>query len=129
MSLPFTSFPGTGNSQVKIKKSILVELNNASVSPGFGTRFAHYVVKKFDYKLPLVVNFSKRNTKNTWGSASRYKGNLNIYRWSVWVLIHELGHIVTPTEISPKGRRIVHGKTFGKNVTKIYEMWNEFNKI
>lgn len=126
--LSYTDRAGTGNSQVKVAKSTMIELNNTPVSPEFGTRFAEYVVKHFRYEQKLTINFSKRNTKKTWGSASRFKGKLNIYRWSVWVLIHELGHIVTPIELSAKGRRIAHGKSFGMNVTKIYDMWKEFNK-
>lgn len=120
--------PGTGNSQVKVSKNVMVELNNVPVSPEFGTRFAKYVVKQFGYEQKLTINFSKRNTKRTWGSASRFKGKLNIYRWSVWVLIHELGHIVTPCEVSARGRRILHGRSFGMNVTKIYNMWKDFNE-
>lgn len=128
MKLSHTDKEGTGNSRVNIAKKTMVELNNTLVGPTIGTHFAKYVVDGFGYKQKLNVNFSRRNTKKTWGSASRHKGKLNIYRWSVWVLIHELGHIVTPIELSAKGRRIAHGKSFGMNVTKIYNMWKEFNK-
>lgn len=121
--------PGTGNSQVKVSKKTMIELNNTPVSPEIGVRFVKHVAKSFGYEQKLTINFSKRNTKRAWGSASRFKGKLNIYRWSVWVLIHELGHIVTPCdEVSARGRRILHGRSFGMNVTKIYDMWKEFNK-
>jgi hypothetical protein len=63
-----------------------------------------------------------------WGTANRVKGKVTLYRWSVWVLIHELGHIVTPIEFSLKGRRVMHGRNFGLNTTKIYQLWNKFNE-
>lgn len=122
---------GSGNSQIRVPKSEMIDLNNQYIFPEFGKSFIKHVVKTFNCKEKVIINFSNRNTSRTWGSVSKRPGviRINIYRHSVWVILHELGHVVTSTEISPKGRRISHGKIFGKNVEKIYEIWNDFNKV
>lgn len=126
--LEHTDHPGTGNSQVKIPRDEIVRLNNTPISPEAGRQFAAFALEKIDPAKKIEVNFSSRKTIRRWGSVTMQNSKINIYRWSVWVMIHELGHALTPLSTVPGGRRDIHGKKFGSTTRTIYQLWQDFQK-
>lgn len=123
-----TDHPGTGNSQVNLPRNEIVKLNNTPISPATGRHFAAFALEKIDPAKKIEVNFSSRKTIRRWGSVTRQNSRINIYRCSVWVLIHELGHALTPVSTAPGGRRDIHGKKFGSTTRTLYQLWQDFQK-
>ncbi|WP_150112157.1 hypothetical protein [Desulfonatronovibrio hydrogenovorans] len=128
IKLEQTDFPGTGNSRVQVEKKEILRLNNTLISPEQGKKFVEFVLKDLNRGLQVEVNFSRRTTSRCWGSVTRKGKRINIYRWSAWVLIHEIGHVLTRVEKKQNGRRIIHGPEFGWATTQVYRLWLQFSR-
>ena len=120
-----TDHPGTGNSRVNIPMQEQVKLNNTPITPEDGEKFIAFALKKIGSEKKVEVNFSRRKTRRRWGSVTK-KSRINIYRWSVWVLIHEFGHVLTPVSSKPGGRRNIHGREFARTIRILHHIWKEF---
>jgi len=111
---------GTGNSKVDLPQSVMTEMNNTPVTRKEVFWFLMAVEEKIGIKID--ANLSERKTKKTWGSANIQKKKVNIYRHSVWVLLHELAHIISPP-YKKKGKWVKHGPEFGQTLVDLYYLW------
>ena len=126
IKLEHTNHPGTGNSRVKIPMQELVRLNNTPITPEAAEKFVAFALKKIGSDKKVEVYFSSRKTSMRWGSVTRKGSRINLYRWSVWILIHELGHVLNPISLDGGGRRKVHCEQFARTTRMLHQIWKEF---
>jgi hypothetical protein len=101
------------------------ELNNKKLTRYMANNFIAHLLYEKKIKLPIKVTFSKRTVyiKGTrckkWGEAYNWSRNVVLFRHSVWLLLHEVAHIVAPVDA-------LHDYRFAKNLRLVHGWWKEF---
>ena len=102
----------TGESLVNVSEEERVRLNNKEITPEIAKLFL------LAHKLPVTVEFSKRQTKKRWGSAWSKTRRMVLYRHTVWMFLHELAHIIA-------GNNEGHSRMFAIVLQGLYSKWTK----
>lgn len=136
---------GTGEEHVKTPLGTVIALNNMFIKKKEAEKIAAAVAEAFG-KTPPPIVLSRARTVNRWGTAtqpgkviggkwrknrdpnatsslwvkSEQKvlkfGRVQLYRHSIWVLLHELAHIMA-------GPGKAHGPVFGQTLDRIVSVY------
>ena len=109
---------GSGNALCHIDKETRVQLNNEPVSLTKADAFVYHICREWNEALIEVIY--REQTTSIWGRAWRERRMVTLFRQSVWVLLHELAHILKVREGRP------HGKNFGTCLDELYLAWCKF---
>jgi len=131
--LPFIAYEGTGNRNVPVPRIFRIMLNNISIDYQTAVEFVKRIGRpsvqimwmpsenpegRFPLKDPHYPN-------RVWGQGlhSGHTGpciGVVIYRPSIWILLHELGHALVPEKYN---KDEYHHPVFGSVVKKLYDIW------
>jgi hypothetical protein len=111
----------------KIPESMKRKLNNIKITRYMANKFFDYLVstkkiKRNNIKMVFSVRKvraypAKRILK--WGESIEYSNEIVLYRHSVWILLHELAHVVAPWNAK-------HDRRFAKKLQLLNRWWGEF---
>lgn len=102
----------TGESLVNVSVSERLRLLNEEITPDTAKLFL------IAHKLPVTVEFSRRDTKIRWGTAWAKKRKIILYRHCIWMFLHELAHVMA-------GPGEHHGELFALALQGLYLKWKE----
>jgi hypothetical protein len=108
--------PGSGERLVKTPVGTRVALNHVFFDrPKHVRAFIAALCKRLNIKTPEIT-VSSACTTHRWGtgwrtgSAKYPSGRVIIYRWSVWVVLHEMAHVMAMRPLED------HGPTFARRL-------------
>jgi hypothetical protein len=120
--------PGTGNKSCKgVTDKEKLRLTNVLIDRAGVDEFLQVLYDSGERKID--VDLSERRTTRRWGTAYILERRVKIFRHTVWILLHELAHILD-TKISFATGSIItpakpHGPDFGRHLTCLYQIWME----
>lgn len=122
----YSTTEGSGASKCRTPKAERVKWNNTKIDGWLLNAFSEWTYQNkhrigFEPRR-MTIKLSRRRTSRTWGSAWPLQNRVNIYRHSVWVVLHEMAHIISP----PRNGAKPHGIKFCRTLDAMIKAFKLF---